>query len=272
MNQSPLAVRLLVDPAGVLETPAQGDPIIVIHVGPPVEIGCERGGQMHRGLHIHGDIDIVPAGVASRWILKKQDCALVVRVPQALLRAAALDLGLHPSNAVVLNRFQVRDPKIEHLGWALKTEVDHGFSGGRLYADSIGAAMACQLMRGHSVVSPNGMVTRPGAMSAFRLRRVLSYVEDNLGGDLSLSAIASVSGLSVSHCQRAFRAALGLSVHQYVLRRRIERAKSLLVERKLSLSEVALVVGFSHQSHLAYHMRRLLGTSPLGVRKTARDP
>jgi AraC family transcriptional regulator len=109
-------------------------------------------------------------------------------------------------------------------------------------------------------------------MSAFRLRRVLSYVEDNLGGDLSLSAIASVSGLSVSHCQRAFRAALGLSVHQYVLRRRIERAKSLLVERKLSLSEVALVVGFSHQSHLAYHMRRLLGTSPLGVRKTARDP
>jgi len=271
MNQSRLGVRLLVDPAGILETPAQRDPIIVIHVGPPVEIECERGGQIHRGLHVHGDIDIVPVGLASRWILKKQDCALVVRVPQELLHAAALDLGLHPSDAVVLNRFQVRDPKIEHLGWALKTEVDHGFSGGRLYADSIGAAMACQLLQGHSVVSPNGVVTRPGAMPAFRLRRVLGYIEENLSGDLSLSAIAAASGLSISHCQRAFRGAVGLSVHQYVIRRRVERAKSILVERKLSLSEVALMVGFSHQSHLAYHMRRFLGASPLSVRKAVRD-
>ena len=84
---------------------------------------------------------------------------------------------------------------------------------------------------------------------------------------MPLAAIASASGLSVSHCQRAFRQAVGFSVHQYVIQRRIERAKSLLVDKDLSIGEVALAVGFSHQSHLAYHMRRLLGISPMSVRE-----
>jgi AraC family transcriptional regulator len=105
-------------------------------------------------------------------------------------------------------------------------------------------------------------------MQTFRLRRVLGYIEENLSGDVSLAAIAAISGLSLSHFQRAFRRATGFSVHQYVIRRRVDRAKTHLVDEKLSLSEVALTVGFSHQSHLAYHMRRLFGVSPLESRKS----
>jgi AraC family transcriptional regulator len=267
MDLGKLAIRLQVDPPGVLETAAQSNPHIVIHVGLPVEIGCERGGQMHRGLSVHGDVDIIPAGVASRWILKKQDCALVVRVSQDLLTEAAEDLAIDPSEAVLLNRFQVRDAEIEHLGWALKAELDHGRGSGRLFTDCIGLALACRLLRQHSLVAPKKEAARPGAMPPFRLRRVLGYIEDNLSADVSLGAIAAVSGLSVSHCQRAFRKAVGFSVHQYVIQRRIERAKSLLIDKGLSIGEVALAVGFSHQSHLAYHMRRLLGLSPMSVRE-----
>jgi AraC family transcriptional regulator len=267
MNHGKLGIRLQVDPPGVLETAAQPNPHIVIHVGLPVEIGCERGGQMHRGLSVHGDVDIIPAGVASRWILKKQDCALVVRVSQDLLTEAAEDLGIDPYEAVLLNRFQVRDPEIEHLGWALKAELDHGQGSGRLFTDCIGMALACRLLRRHSLVAPRKEAARPGTMPSFRLRRALGYIEDNLSADVSLGAIAAASGLSVSHCQRAFRKSVGFSVHQYVIQRRIERAKSLLVDKDLSIGEVALAAGFSHQSHLAYHMRRLLGLSPMSVRE-----
>jgi hypothetical protein len=44
--------------------------------------------QAHFGVSIHGDIDIIPAGIASEWTLKKQDCALVIQMPQDILREA----------------------------------------------------------------------------------------------------------------------------------------------------------------------------------------
>src|SRR5450631_538820 len=178
MEMGRIAVRLQVDPAGIIESPARPDPAIVIHVGPPVEIGCERAGQRYRGLSIHGDVDIIPAGVASRWSLKKKDSALVVRVSQDLLTEAAADLGIDSADAVLRNRFQVRDAGIEHLGWALKAELDQTYGSGRLYADCIGMALACRLLLAHSVAAPQTGAIRPGAMSSFRLRRVLAFIED----------------------------------------------------------------------------------------------
>ena len=104
-------------------------------------------------------------------------------------------------------------------------------------------------------------------MSGYRLRQVLSYIEYNLARELSLKEIAGVAGVSVSHCNAAFRKAVGVPVHQYVIQRRVERAKTLLGERDLSISQIAIETGFSHQSHLAYHVRRLLGVSPLRLRE-----
>jgi AraC family transcriptional regulator len=56
-------------------------------------------------------------------------------------------------------------------------------------------------------------------------------------------------------------------VHQYVIKRRLELAKSLLIEGDLSIAEIALAAGFSHQSHLARHMRRTSGLSPRAMKR-----
>jgi len=96
---------------------------------------------------------------------------------------------------------------------------------------------------------------------------VISYIEDNLESELSLAEIASVAGISVSHLKTLFRHSTGTPVHQYVLRRRVERAKQLLQDRSLSIAQVAFATGFAHQSHLARHMRKILGTTPAVVRK-----
>ena len=63
-----------------------------------------------------------------------------------------------------------------------------------------------------------------------------------------------------------FRRAMGMPVHQYVIQRRVERARELLCRSALSVSEIAGETGFTHQSHLAYHMRRILGASPKEIR------
>jgi AraC family transcriptional regulator len=95
-----------------------------------------------------------------------------------------------------------------------------------------------------------------------QLKQVIGYVEDNLSHDLSLKELAAVAGVSVSHIKTTFREAVGLPVHQYVIHRRVDRAQLLLREGKLPISRIAAETGFSHQSHLSYHLRRVMGVSP----------
>ena len=77
-----------------------------------------------------------------------------------------------------------------------------------------------------------------------------------------------MAGVSVSHLKTLFRRSTGLPVHQYVLRRRVERARLLLERGELPLSQIALEAGFAHQSHMARCMRRLLGTTPAALRRS----
>jgi AraC family transcriptional regulator len=130
--------------------------------------------------------------------------------------------------------------------------------------------MASRLLHRHSSASQIGTTASRGGLPGAKLRRVLGFIEDNLANSLSLPEIAAASGLSISHCQRAFRQSVGVSVHQYVIRRRVERAESLLAQEKLSVAQIALEVGFAHQSHLAIHMRRLRGVTPTRHRRSTR--
>jgi AraC family transcriptional regulator len=265
---SRLWVRLQSDPAGVVEVPALKNPQIVIHSGPSVYVACKRGGKSHSGLSVHGDVDLVPAGIPCRWELREKDTALILDVHRHLLHGVAEQLGFDPKRLELMNRFQMRDPQIEHIGWTLKAEMDLGYPNGNLYTDSLATALAVHLIRRHSDMGLDPG-TMKGGLSGQRLRRVLSYIEDNLSSNLSLIEIASIAGLSVSHCKAAFRDSVGAPVHQYVVQRRVERAKVLLSEGTLTISEIALETGFSHQSHLAYHVRRLLGVSPTDIRRSS---
>lgn len=260
-----LRVRLLSDAPGVLEVPAQARTVVAIHVGPPSFIACRRGGDSYQGTAIHGDIDIIPAGLPSIWELKDGDTALILSVATELLQAVAEESDFDPGFVAIRNRFQVRDAQIEHIGWALQAEMERGYPCGRLYTESLATALAAQLVSNHSSASRQP-ARMNGGLSGRRLKQVLAFVEDNLGNDLSLDEIAGVAGLSVSHFKVLFRQSVGLPVHQYVIRRRVDRAATLLRQGDLSISRIALETGFSHQSHLALHMRRVLGVSPKRVR------
>jgi AraC family transcriptional regulator len=125
-------------------------------------------------------------------------------------------------------------------------------------------ALAVQLLRNYSSVAGSRSLAE-GGMPRHKLRQVQSYIEENLSASLSLRAVADAVGMSASHLKVTFREATGIPVHQYVIHRRVERATLLLREGMLSISQIALDVGFAHQSHLAMHMKRLLGVSPSHV-------
>ena len=88
---------------------------------------------------------------------------------------------------------------------------------------------------------------------------------------LILKRIAAVAGPSAYHFARQFKAATGLPPHQYVVMRRVERAKQLLQGGDdLSLAEVAACAGFSDQSQFCHHFKRLVGVTPGQFRMSAR--
>lgn len=252
------------DPAGVTDSPISRKIIVSMHMGAPVHIGCRRGGKYHCGLTVHGDIDVIPPDTPSRWELREKDTAFIMRLPVNLLSLAAEEAGVDPAQVEIVNRFQVRDAQMEHIGWALKAEMEADYRSGRLFLDSLGTALAACLLDRHSSAS-RATNTGPQGMSGRRLRQVLAHIEEHVGRDLPLKEIAGIAGVSVSHSNAAFRKAMGMPIHQYVIQRRVERAKTLLGEGRLSISQIAVETGFAHQSHLAYHVRRLLGVAPLSL-------
>ena len=269
IRKNAFRVSLLSDPPGVVEVPGLRNTIVSIHVGPSVQVYCRRGGHKHRGMAVHGDIDIIPSRTPSVWEMKEKDTVLVLSVSPELLNEVAEESDIDPRLVEIRNRFQVRDAQLENIGWALKDEMESGYPCGRLYVDSLAVSVATRLVRRHSSIAREPK-RQNGRLPDRRLRQVLSYIEDNLDQDISLRDLASVGGLSVSHFKGLFRDTVGLSAHQYLIRRRVERAKSLLGEGKLSISQIACETGFAHQSHLARHMRRVLGISPKTLREILR--
>jgi AraC family transcriptional regulator len=256
-----LRIGLLADEPGLAEYPSVARTSVSMHIGPPCFISCRRGSESHRGTAIHGDIDIIPEGTPSVWELADRDKALVLSLAPKFLSRVAEESGMNPLRMEFRNRFQIRDPQIENIGWMLLAEMEHGYPCGRLYRESLGAALAAALVYRHSSLARPARMAR-GGFSGRTLKQVLAFIEENLATDISLSDIARVAGLSISHCKILFRQSVGVPVHQYVIRRRVERAAVLLRQDQLSISQIALEAGFAHQSHLAMHMRRHLGVSP----------
>jgi len=164
--------------------------------------------------------------------------------------------------------FGAQDPFISQLLLALRDEVRAGNPGGRLYGESLGAALVAHLVRRHSV-RDEALRQHRGGLPMSRLRYVTEYIEDHLEADLALVDLAHILGMNVFHFARSFKQSTGLPPHQFVLRKRIERAKSLLVEQQLAIAEVALRCGFGSQSNFTTAFRRLTNVTPGAYRNAS---
>jgi AraC-like DNA-binding protein len=106
-----------------------------------------------------------------------------------------------------------------------------------------------------------------GGLSPVLKNRICDFIEEHMGEKISLGALSSVAGLSPNHFARAFQQSVGMPPHRYLLRRRLEHVEQMLRETQLPLSQIALAAGFSDQSHLARHFRRLTGVPPSLARR-----
>ena len=111
-----------------------------------------------------------------------------------------------------------------------------------------------------------------GKLDATTVDRVAEFVDAELAGELTIEALAAVARLSPFHFARAFKASTGLAPHQFVTARRVDRAKTLLLDSGASVVDVAHAVGLSNVSHFRRVFRSHLGVLPGAIRNSKIRP
>jgi AraC-like DNA-binding protein len=111
-----------------------------------------------------------------------------------------------------------------------------------------------------------------GGLAPWQVRRLGSYIDENLHAELSIGELASIARLSRSHFSRAFRDSFGNPPHQYIIRRRLHRAKGLLLSTGEPIVKIAAECGLADQAHLTKLFRKIVGESPAHWRRMRMDP
>ena len=251
----------VVHPLDDFDVPAIDRHVLVVNLASPSGLH-ERviGRQGHLGT---GGLVILPAGVAHTWHLEREGEIrhLHLYLPPALIHRVAAEADINADKAELIDTLGARDPHLETIALSFLSELRSDGPGGKLYAESLANLLAIHLLRHHSSVKPPSVPQDVG-LPRTTLRRVITYIEDHLAEELSLSDMAAVASLSSYHFARLFKHSLGLPPHQYVIHRRVERAKLLLSTTNWPLTPIAHAVGFASESHLALHFKRLTGLTP----------
>lgn len=159
------------------------------------------------------------------------------------------------------------------LGATMKKLADTMANGKRavsqMYAETLGLTAALEMFRlsQEGSISPHSIPS--GHLSRARQDLVLSYIDENIAFDIGLDELASLCGLTRFHFVRAFKATFCETPHQYILARRLERAKKLLAKSGLPIGEIAAETGFGGASQFARSFKSATGKTPLEFRRSA---
>jgi AraC family transcriptional regulator len=245
---------------------------LVLFTRPPEELDLRYEEVKRHVPPPAGAVSVVPAGCPGLWRWRgRKDMLHIFLEPGLVGRVAAEAFGLDPARLTVPPLDGLDLPQLRAAMGAVDAEPPAGGgAGGRLAAESLANVLAAHLIRHALAPRPPGRGPDGGALPRGRLRAVVEYVEEHLDAGPSLGQLAAVARLSPYHFARQFKAATGLPPHEYVIARRVERARQFLQVGHLSLAEVAAQAGFSDQSQFSRHFKRLVGVTPGQFRRSAR--
>lgn len=208
-----------------------------------------------------GSVYVWPAGFdGARFTHAESDFQLIcVQLDPAKVSTLLERQGPSADDAL-LPQVAVRDPAIERLLRSMAEEVSGGCPSGSLYGQSLSLALSTYL---EGRFSANRLAHTPceGKLSDQHVRQIVDYIVENMGSDFDLDELSKSLSISPRHFFRLFSNTFGTTPHRYIMKRRVDRAKSLLVDG-LSIAIVAQELGFASQSHFTSVFRKIAGTPP----------
>ncbi len=238
--------------------------LINIYIGEPVEVERWMNGRLVTDYRVKGDILIAPPGFCPKIRRIQESEFLLLRLEPTFVARAVQEL-VEPEKLKITRQFKIRDPLIQQIGLNLKRELETYGASSRLYAESAVNLLSIHLLRQYSDSSSTPGNYQDG-ISPQKLRLAIEFIQEHLASELSLVQIAQEINMSQYYFSRLFKQSMGVSVYQYIMQCRIERAIQLLQQKELTIADISRLVGFADQSHFTRQFKRLVGSTPLKFR------
>jgi AraC family transcriptional regulator len=259
------------------------------HSSQPVLLTQQHDTLQHESIVQQGNLVLVPAGQATYWRMQTEDSPLSnlsILLQPELIAQTAVASDLDPDRIELVDCFSRSDHHLYQIAMMLFAELQSDGIMGALYVESLTQVLVIHLLRHYSSLQPQLVESMLGtrhdanetiivdrhSLTRSRIQIAIDYIHAHLNGDLSMAQIAGSVNTSPTYFASIFKTAIGISLHQYVIKQRVERAQFLMTKTDLTITDIASQVGFANPSHLTYHCKRLTGMTPkqLARSKTVR--
>lgn len=241
---------------------------------PSISMSCVRGPRIERilrgeksaGHAVPGHLAFLPSDAATVWTLDPDLEITQIYLSWALLRRVIEEeIDRDSRDFEIKPRFLIRDHRIERIMRDFLAELDKPSIGSQLLIESLTLDLTVHLARSHS----NLELRRPEqalSLPPRKLAQARAFIEAHLDRNLTLDEMAGAVGMSRFHFAKSFKASTGQSPHQFVIRQRLQKATSLLIETEDTITSVAHAVGFNSQSGFTAAFARHMGVTPARFR------
>jgi AraC family transcriptional regulator len=162
------------------------------------------------------------------------------------------------------------DPVVYHLGKTFLASLEQPLHASKIFLDQVLHALNCHLVFSYGGVTISAPQFR-GGLSSLQMRRATELLEAHLDGKIALQQIAEECELSVSHFARAFKQTFRRPPYNWLIERRVDRARDLMTDSRLPLADIAMQCGFADQSAFNRSFKRIHGVTPgMWRRRTTR--
>lgn len=208
---------------------------------------------------IPGDIWWKPAGVSSSVLMQGETAGYCeIAVPRRTI-----------GDPELISRVKYRNPLVHHLVDAVCSVAEREDTVAQLLKESAAETLRLLIVDAHTVGGQPKRDERQ-TLDAATQSRIIEYLSDGLDSEITVDSLARLAQMRVDVFIKAFRQAFHTTPYQFLLDRRIERAKFLLVTTSLSITEIGTAVGFPNPSHFATIFGRRVGATPRTYRRSAK--
>ena len=195
-----------------------------------------------------------------------------IGISPTLVNELVSEIGVIRTSAEIAFRKNItQDEHISQLAHLVVGEIADHQIGHAAMLDALVRQLAIHLLRCHLTVRKSDKIelSRAGPVDR-RLRRAIEFMHDNFGGEIAREEIAAAAYLSEYHFARLFKQITGVTPHVYLANLRLDRARKLLAETTLPISEIASTVGYQSQSHFTKIFKSVTGVTPRAYRESAK--
>jgi AraC-like DNA-binding protein len=221
------------------------------------------GSTVHDGDLSPGMIQISAPGDSSRAVFRAPCGFLHLFIAERFVLQCLENSGISAgTERPKFDRGFKRDVIVEQLIRSLNLPGMNAPTTGRLYVEGVCLAIIARIISTHHNRDASREKPKICPLPNWRLKRAVEYIDANIAEPITLAGVAKSTGLTRMYFAAQFRAATGLRPHEYILRRRVERAQDLMLSSDIALVETAFSVGFQTQAHFTTVFKRLVGQTP----------